>query len=92
MRVKSSQSRFICKTILLNKNKGRLYLVVTIRSIGTTSRGRLGLTSSALGAGAITQPWLTDHVDKEVLINGLQQIINASKNGKCTDSSNSQNY
>ena len=53
-----------------------------IRSIGTTSRGRLGLTSSALGAGAITQPWLTDPVDKEVLINGLQQIINAAKNGE----------
>ncbi|KAL5510993.1 hypothetical protein ACEPAG_3712 [Sanghuangporus baumii] len=61
-------------------NASQVFSITMYLSTGTTSRGRIGLTSSSLGAGAITQPWFTDPVDKETLIQGLQEIINAAAN------------
>ena len=46
-----------------------------------TSRGRVGLTSSQLTAGAITNPWFTDPVDKAVLVSALEEIVNGAAKG-----------
>lgn len=52
------------------------------RSSGVTSRGRVGLTSSTLGAGALVNPWFQDPVDKSTLIQGINEVISAAKNGQ----------
>lgn len=49
-------------------------------STGVTSRGRVGLTSSALGAGVLTNPWFQDPVDKGVMIAGINEILGQVKN------------
>ncbi|EJD04707.1 cellobiose dehydrogenase [Fomitiporia mediterranea MF3/22] len=61
-------------------NSSQVFSITMYLSTGTTSRGRVGLTSSALGAGALTNPWFTDPADKTALIQGLQEIINAASN------------
>ena len=55
---------------------------INFSSIGIQSRGRIGLTSSQLNAGAIVNPWFVDSNDKATLITALQEIITASGNGK----------
>ncbi|KAH8115148.1 cellobiose dehydrogenase [Phellopilus nigrolimitatus] len=61
-------------------NASQVFSITVYLSTGTTSRGRIGLTSSALGAGALTNPWFQDPVDQTVLITGLQEIIDAVPN------------
>ena len=65
-----------------------IVLTPSVSSTGVTSRGRVGLTSSQLTAGAITNPWFTDPVDKATLISGLQQIANGAAKGSSTTNRN----
>ena len=59
-------------------------MIITFSSTGVTSRGRIGLTSSALGAGALVNPWFVDPVDKATLINGINQVISLASQGTPT--------
>ena len=50
-------------------------------STGVTSRGRIGI-DAALTARPLVNPWLTDPVDKEVLLQGIHDIVaNIPKGG-----------
>lgn len=51
------------------------------RSTGLTSRGRIGI-DAALTARALVNPWFTDEIDKEVLLQGLQEIVSTMPQGK----------
>ncbi|KZS87660.1 cellobiose dehydrogenase [Sistotremastrum niveocremeum HHB9708] len=61
-------------------NASQVFSITLYLSTGITSRGRIGLTSSQLGVGILTGPWFTDPVDKAVLTQGAQTIINAVGN------------
>ncbi|THH08759.1 hypothetical protein EW145_g2494 [Phellinidium pouzarii] len=61
-------------------NASQVFSITVYLSIGTTSRGRIGLTSSELGAGALINPWFVDPNDTDTLIQGLQEIIDAVQN------------
>lgn len=49
-------------------------------STGITSRGRIGI-DAALRAQPIVAPWLTDPVDKEILIQALEDVVSNMSNG-----------
>ncbi|KZS87659.1 cellobiose dehydrogenase [Sistotremastrum niveocremeum HHB9708] len=61
-------------------NASQVFSITVYLSTGVTSRGRIGISSSQLGASILTNPWFTDPNDKATLVNGLQQIINSAKN------------
>jgi len=44
------------------------------RSTGITSRGRIGI-DAALTARPLVAPWFVDPIDKEVLLQGLNDIV-----------------
>ncbi|KAK0199858.1 hypothetical protein DFS33DRAFT_1399343 [Desarmillaria ectypa] len=46
------------------------------RSTGLTSRGRIGI-DAALTARALVNPWFVDVIDREVLLQGLQEIVSS---------------
>ncbi len=51
------------------------------RSTGLTSRGRIGI-DAALTARALVNPWFTDEIDREVLLQGLQEIVSTMPQGE----------
>jgi cellobiose dehydrogenase (acceptor) len=51
-------------------------------SQGLTSRGRLGLDTNMI-VRLLQLPWLQDPVDKAVLVEAIQDIVDASKSGWC---------
>ncbi|KAL1757668.1 cellobiose dehydrogenase [Schizophyllum commune] len=60
-------------------NLANVFTITCYLSTGVTSRGRVGI-DAALRAGPIVDPWLTDPVDKEVLLTGIQEIASAIGN------------
>ncbi|TFK24100.1 cellobiose dehydrogenase [Coprinopsis marcescibilis] len=59
-------------------NSSNIFTITTYLSTGVTSRGRIGI-DAALTARALKNPWFTDPVDKEVLLKGIHEIVNAVK-------------
>lgn len=57
-------------------------------STGITSRGRIGI-DAALRAQPIVAPWLTDPVDKEILIQALEDVVSNMGNGSFQSIQNS---
>ncbi|EIW86086.1 the flavin domain of cellobiose dehydrogenase [Coniophora puteana RWD-64-598 SS2] len=55
-------------------NASQTFTVTTYLSWGITSRGRLGINTSLTGT-PLVNPWLTDPVDKAVIIQALEDII-----------------
>lgn len=55
-------------------------MLMTHRSTGITSRGRIGI-NAALAAQPIVNPWFVDPVDKAVLIQGLNDILSTVPSG-----------
>jgi len=55
-------------------NASQVFEITVYLSYGITSRGRIGLDAS-LTADAIVQPWFTDPVDKQVMMEGLNSIL-----------------
>jgi cellobiose dehydrogenase (acceptor) len=63
-------------------NASTLFTITVYLSQGVTSRGRLGLDPN-LAMDTLVEPWLTDPVDKAVIMNALQDVIDAAKAGEC---------
>jgi cellobiose dehydrogenase (acceptor) len=55
-------------------NASQLMTITAYLSTGITSRGRIGI-DAALTATPIVNPWFTDPVDKQVLLQGLEDIL-----------------
>ncbi|KAI8986846.1 hypothetical protein BD414DRAFT_545310 [Trametes punicea] len=55
-------------------NASQIFTITVYLSEGISSRGRIGI-DAALNAKALTNPWLTDPVDKTVLLQALQDVI-----------------
>nr|ACF60617.1 cellobiose dehydrogenase [Gelatoporia subvermispora] len=55
-------------------NASQIFTITVYLSSGITSRGRIGVTAG-LNAVALENPWLTDPVDKVVLIQALEDVI-----------------
>jgi hypothetical protein len=51
-----------------------LSLIISSRSTGITSRGRIGIDAS-LKALPLVNPWLTDPNDKAVLVQGINDLL-----------------
>lgn len=49
-------------------------------SLGIQSRGRIGI-DAALRGQPLVAPWLTDAVDKEVLIQALEDVVSNLNSG-----------
>jgi cellobiose dehydrogenase (acceptor) len=62
-------------------NASTIFSVSVYLAQGLTSRGRLGLTNN-LGIRATVTPYFTDPVDKAVLVQALQDVVDAAKNGE----------
>ncbi|TDL21117.1 cellobiose dehydrogenase [Rickenella mellea] len=60
-------------------NASQVFSITLYLSTGVTSRGRVGLTSSALAAGALVNPWFTDPNDKAALLSGINNVISGVK-------------
>jgi len=60
-------------------NATQVFSITLYLSTGITSRGRVGLTSSAGNMGILTNPWFTDPIDKATLITGINEIISGAK-------------
>lgn len=56
-----------------------MFTITAYLSTGIQSRGRIGI-NSALTGRSLTDPWLVDSVDKEVLLQGLTDIVNGIAN------------
>jgi cellobiose dehydrogenase (acceptor) len=63
-------------------NASTLFTITVYLSQGVTSRGRLGLDPN-LAMDTLVTPWLQDPVDKAVIMNALQDTINAATAGEC---------
>jgi len=57
----------------------KIFTITTYLSTGLTSRGRIGI-DAALTARALTNPWFTDPIDKEVLIQGITTLLSTMNN------------
>ncbi|EAU86798.2 cellobiose dehydrogenase [Coprinopsis cinerea okayama7 len=57
-------------------NASNIFTITTYLATGITSRGRIGI-DAALTARALKNPWFTDPVDKEVLLKGIHELIDA---------------
>ncbi|KAK0437789.1 cellobiose dehydrogenase [Armillaria borealis] len=55
-------------------NASQMFTITAYLSTGLTSRGRIGI-DAALTARALVNPWFTDEIDREVLLQGLQEIV-----------------
>ncbi|EIM84175.1 uncharacterized protein STEHIDRAFT_62168 [Stereum hirsutum FP-91666 SS1] len=55
-------------------NASQIFTITVYLSTGITSRGRIGI-DAALRAQPIVAPWLTDPVDKEILIQALNDVV-----------------
>ncbi|KAK0477718.1 cellobiose dehydrogenase [Armillaria luteobubalina] len=55
-------------------NASQIFTITAYLSTGLTSRGRIGI-DAALTARALVNPWFTDEIDREVLLQGLQEIV-----------------
>ena len=49
-------------------------------STGITSRGRIGI-DAAIRPRVLVEPWLTDPIDKAVLLQGVGDIVAGISNG-----------
>ncbi|KAK7056498.1 substrate-specific activator of APC-dependent proteolysis [Paramarasmius palmivorus] len=59
-------------------NASQIFTITAYLSTGITSRGKIGI-DAAIRPRALTLPWLTDPVDKEVLIQGVKDIVSNIK-------------
>ncbi|KAF5366213.1 hypothetical protein D9758_005728 [Tetrapyrgos nigripes] len=57
-------------------NQSAMFTITAYLSTGITSRGRIGI-DAALNPRVLTNPWLTDPVDKQVLLQGLSDIVSS---------------
>ncbi|TRM59052.1 cellobiose dehydrogenase [Schizophyllum amplum] len=57
----------------------KVFTITCYLSTGITSRGRVGI-DAALTARPLVNPWLTDPVDKQVLLTGIKEIVSAIGN------------
>ncbi|PBK88946.1 cellobiose dehydrogenase [Armillaria gallica] len=57
-------------------NASEIFTITAYLSTGLTSRGRIGI-DAALTARALVNPWFTDEIDREVLLQGLQEIVSS---------------
>nr|BAC20641.1 cellobiose dehydrogenase [Grifola frondosa] len=55
-------------------NASEIFTITVYLSQGITSRGRIGI-NAGLEATALVNPWLTDPVDKTVLIQALNDVV-----------------
>ncbi|KAF8154680.1 cellobiose dehydrogenase [Crassisporium funariophilum] len=55
-------------------NASQIMTITTYLSTGITSRGRIGI-DAALTARPLVNPWFVDPIDKEVLIQGINDLI-----------------
>ncbi|KIY62194.1 hypothetical protein CYLTODRAFT_185011 [Cylindrobasidium torrendii FP15055 ss-10] len=60
-------------------NQTQMFTITAYLSTGIQSRGRIGI-NSALTGRSLTDPWLVDSVDKEVLLQGLTDIVSGIAN------------
>nr|AAC32197.1 cellobiose dehydrogenase [Trametes cinnabarina] len=60
-------------------NASQIFTITVYLSEGITSRGRLGV-DAALNMKAITTPWLTDPVDKTILLQALHDVVSNINN------------
>jgi cellobiose dehydrogenase (acceptor) len=63
-------------------NASQLFTITVYLSQGLTSRGRIGITTTG-SMQAVTNPWFQDQIDKQVIIQAVQDVITESQ----TDSS-----
>lgn len=56
-------------------NASQVFSITVYLSTGVTSRGRIGLTSSVLGAGVLQNPWFQDANDKATIIQGINELL-----------------
>ncbi|KZV90569.1 cellobiose dehydrogenase [Exidia glandulosa HHB12029] len=59
-------------------DSSKIFTITVYLSYGITSRGRIGIDAAMKGQ-ALVNPWFQDPVDKTVLLDGLNQIINSAK-------------
>jgi len=59
-------------------NASQIWTITMYLSTGITSRGRIGMDSNLKGL-PLQGPWLTDPVDKEVLLKSLNDIVGDAK-------------
>ncbi|THG94036.1 hypothetical protein EW026_g7350 [Hermanssonia centrifuga] len=55
-------------------NASQMFTITVYLSTGITSRGRVGI-DAALRAAPIVNPWLVDPVDKQVLLQALNDVV-----------------
>ncbi|KAI3611720.1 cellobiose dehydrogenase [Moniliophthora roreri] len=55
-------------------NASQMFTITAYLSTGITSRGSIGI-DAAIRPRVLENPWLTDDVDREVLIKGIQDIV-----------------
>ncbi|KAF9447344.1 hypothetical protein P691DRAFT_821966 [Macrolepiota fuliginosa MF-IS2] len=60
-------------------NASQIWTITVYLSTGITSRGRIGI-DAALTARALVNPWFTDPVDKQVLIQGINDVLSTVRN------------
>ena len=61
-------------------NASQIFTITVYLSQGISSRGRVGI-DAALNMKPLVNPWLTDPVDKTVLLQALRDITNNLKTG-----------
>ncbi len=59
-------------------NASQIFTITVYLSQGITSRGRVGI-DAALNAKPLVNPWLTDPVDKTILLQALNDVISNIK-------------
>ena len=67
-------------TTTYSYNASNVFSITLYLSTGTTSRGRVGI-DAAIRPRVLVEPWLTDPVDKAVLIQGVGDIVGGISNG-----------
>ncbi|OCH89474.1 cellobiose dehydrogenase [Obba rivulosa] len=55
-------------------NASQIFTITVYLSSGITSRGRIGVTAG-LNAVALENPWLTDPIDKTILLQALSDVV-----------------
>lgn len=57
-------------------NASQIMTITAYLSTGITSRGRIGI-DAAMTARALENPWFTDPIDKQILIQGINDLLSA---------------
>ncbi|KAK0444192.1 cellobiose dehydrogenase [Desarmillaria tabescens] len=57
-------------------NASQIFTITAYLSTGLTSRGRIGI-DAALTARALVNPWFVDEIDREALLQGLNEIVSS---------------